>query len=1350
MNGLPTYWPWVLAAVIVLALGILVMLVLLVRKGINVTKIGKPPEEEEEQPADVAPTAKKSADAAMIRRAFKNARARMLVRGKGNRYSVPLVVLLGDSNSREAGFLEKSAGPGLELREDPVKEGLAFSDEGAFLFFEKGVVLDIAGEPLGFESERVTHDGTWNRIMSRLVDMRPKRPADAIVVTVSCTELLTAATDEEERLALGSRAMRLRSRLWDLQQKCGFRLPLYILVTNAELIPGFGETCAALPKHAFSEMLGWSNPNAPRITWQSDWIDDAMHELRGSLSELQMELFRSGPQRDGVLFLPWSIGTLAEPLRTFADHLLGPGARAEAAMTRGIYFCGHGPEPGSTAFIADLFSKKIFQEVGLATPTSSMRMTRSRRARVLHWTTAATAAAVFAALGFGWWTLYSRHDELKNILESAHTGINGARTMSGDEIGNAARDLLDQMSKLDFDHYSPIYLPASRITGFDRRTHMALGRAFQVVVLEATHRELMAKARHLIDEESRRVITVGNDLDAATSTDLLFSAGSTIPVQPVAKTASFVRLQAFVKSMCELEENGILFNRVVKGGSGNLQDLGTVVKYALGKELPKRFYRSAMHQAVARRLTTDLRFNAAQWADEASAEAERDAEELYKDLFHRNACAYHVAMTAALVNPSTLRMNAPGTYDNGRFKILDDTLDSLRGDLSTPDSEWAFRPTFNLGPEFNEVLTRMSRCDIFEDTTVQKLRTRGTEELHDLRLKLATRTSLGSTVLKLHPNGDPAMELSGDTLLLHNAVKTFLGQTFAAPETAALRVRSAIPGEQLQWDQGQIEQAGAAYRSYTDFHDKGSKLFPQNLPPDLNIAIEQSAQEGTRRQINDHLAKAQIFISAPELGTEPDHENQIRVDAQTFASSMKAIRTQLDALQSLRAFAARNDVITATSVEAMRLLRATDAILDSKRLYEPRDVTFASWEGRAPLAPAAWDRNDAGELREYLDTTRNYLAALATNNAAPMLEWFAEYGLPASDSDVQIVNRWRSIRNDLHNFEVKKAANPTTLLEDYISVRAAKLSPANCREAELRPPEESAHGYFADTLKRTARRVSARCKTVAAMRAEESYNELATLFMRQLAGRYPFDDEPRKSGAFEADPENVRHFYRRYDEARPLFNDVSDDAHNYAWFRPAREFIKKMDGVREFFAPYLDAKVPPRVPEVNVETAFRILPDREIGANEIIEWSLAIDDQTVTQRDKGKKLRWRPGDEVRLKLRWAADAPRVPVLPSAQRNTSIDDRAVVYRYSNTWSLLTALNDLRASADDLPTGIDDQPVTLALYVLTRPAGGGDPDPRHPSIVFMRLALSGLDGQPLELPSFPVSAAPLPRYTAEVAP
>jgi type VI secretion system protein ImpL len=1047
VKGLSDNWPLLLGVVVALALLILLALVLLLRKAAKVSHVSDNPDDDEEESA---PAAGKRADgSARIGAAFRRARGHLRQRGAGDRYATPLVVLLGAEGSRERGFLEH-AGAGMEVREDPVRAGMAFGDGQEFLLFDKGVVLDVAGEPVLGADGRTADDGSWKSIVRQLVEMRPKRPLDAIVVTVGCKDLLDAAGDEAKRLALADRADRVRKRLWELQDASGFRLPLYVLVTSCEELDGFHDTCAALTAGERTQILGWSSPHGANVPYQTTWIEEAFRELRGALGHLQMKLFRDAPRGEGVLLLPWSVAALAVPLRTFLDQLLSPGARHEAALTRGMYFCGNYAETKTTAFVAELFDQKIFHETGLATPTSAIRLTRSRRARVLRAVTVGTAAAVAAGLFFAQQTLSGRrHQLLQDALQNSFQDMRAMPTMTDGQLGDAGEKLVDRISAVAFEHYSPWWLPASWLSGFDHREHQALGHAFEVIVLNAIKERINLKASSVIQAfrtDAAMRIRPSDDAGAAEAS-----------LEPVERSEELLVLKKFVADMREIERQGTMFNRVAAVGSHDEAALAANVKFAFDKELPPSFYRQAgMYGLVERGLPPDELFHPDRYQKGATEAAEIGMAALFSKFFEHNPVAARVALVAHGIDPKSLQLAGRRELDTAAVQRLDNTFHTLQKDLSTPSTAWAFRSSFDLGADLNQILDSIGRSEMFAPGTEKILRNGGASQLQALQARLGARTGIDTPVLKLRADRTPVMELSHDSDLLHTAIEAFLGQSFVVRQTEAHPIRTSVEGRRLVWDPAQLEQAAIAYRAYKDFGERGMKLFPRDFPIEASAAIEQTAQQRTREQLADLLGQAQRFEPVTRPLTAAANEEELRLETAAFDSSAKSIHAQLDALRSMHAEETRNQVIAATSAEAMRLLRAVDDLLKKSAAYRPRTGSFEWWDGTAPPAPSGWGGRDAAQLAEYLDTTRDRVAALANGYAAPMLAWFAEFGGPSDDDDARVVAQWRTISNDLHNFEAKKPGNAPAMLEDYIAERAAKVTPADCRAAELKPGERAA------------------------------------------------------------------------------------------------------------------------------------------------------------------------------------------------------------------------------------------------------------------------------------------------------
>ncbi|HKS24480.1 MAG TPA: type VI secretion system protein [Thermoanaerobaculia bacterium] len=1263
----------VLVVIVALALAIVGVLVMLLRDTVSVTRIQHGDAEQKPAPAPSKPAGSPIVE--MLRRERDRVRRN------------PLVLLLGTPGSHELRFLDDVEG--LTLRDHP--------SPGGPMLLPRGTVLDVDPD-----------DAAWNAIVRELMAIRPARPVDAVVVTIDCAALTDAA----------ARAPRLRDRLGELQERIGFRLPLYVLVTGCESRFGFDDTVAALRDtfpDKLGQMLGWSSPYGAQVPYRSAWIDEAFGSLIPVLRHLQMELFRAGSQADGVLLFPRSMAQLEEPLRAVLDRLLDPGA-GEAAITRGIYFCGTLPESKTPVFVTELFARKIFPEVGLAEPTPARQAALRRRVRALQLAAAVTATTAIAGLVFAAQTLDARHERLVPLLDAAKSGIGAVHDAKpADQISGAASELLARMSKADFEHYSPWWLPLSWLTGFDARLHAALGEAFRVVVMKSILDRIDDSAKARIEEAKAAVPPPVERLDAART-----------PSELPARTAELARLRAFVDQMREVELQGARFNRVAAGGGfADRETLSALVKYAFGADLPSALFPIELKAAAL--------FQPSEYALDATTAATSRKEALYAKIFRDNPCAARVERAAELSDPSLLRSPGRGVVSRERLRELDGVLNDLQKDFSTDAVEWSFRRNFDLGPEFNGVLRTVGRSAMFEHDTDKRFRDDGARQLVGLQQRLSTRTPAGTPVLRMRAPDLPAMELSPDTQLMQVAVQKYLGQTrgeWAIPiPTGSIRV--PMPYEHLWWDGNELDQSAAAYRAWTEFRDSGMKPYPRDLPPDLSLTIAQTAQQRASAEMTAALVRAQHFDPVPPGLLK--REEDVRTQSAMFEAAAKVLRPQLAQLAEVHADErVRSGIVAANRAEAVRELRAVSELLKDAAPYEPVGGNFRWWDGPGAPSPAGWGQRDADALKEYLETTRGRVATLASY-AAPPLAWLNEFG---PGDALEMVKQWRTIVRDLDAFNAKKPGNQPAMLDDYIAVRAAKVSSTDCTAGELQAAELAVDGWFAARLHSIAGRLRQRCAELATAK----YDDVARLFNQRLAGRYPFSSEPPRGGEAEARPEDVRFFFREYDKDKGLFGSFDGDPA----LKPERDFVRDVDKVRLFFAAFLDAKKPLPLPQIHVEPSFRVMPEREHGANEVILWSLELGRDVATQR-KNKPLLWQPGAALTLTLKWADDAPRVPVLSAPQRNVTVNGRTVVYRYSNTWSLLAALHDLRV--DD---GSDPQPVTLSVNVLTKPAAGGDPDPFDRALLFVRLALSNGEGQPLELPPFPTSAPLIGGKIAEGSP
>ncbi|MGH9447555.1 MAG: type VI secretion protein IcmF/TssM N-terminal domain-containing protein, partial [Terriglobia bacterium] len=361
-------------------------------------------------PAPLAGLAPSSDLRVSFARALKFMRAN--IAGRDCRYQVPWFMLVGETGSGKTTLLNAS-----DLSSSGARHNFKVERSIQWRFFDQGIILDVPGEYFLRAESSTADEGKWQQLLRLLQKHRPRRPIDGMVLTLSCADLLQ---QQQSGLApLGEKAAFIYEKLWRAQKTLGLCFPVYVMVTQCDLISGFKDFCGQLPRSRHRDIFGWSSPYHLDAAFTPRWIDEAFESLSKSLHGLQSETLlemRDVCDRDEAFLFPSRFQALRAPLKFFLDALFKQTAYRESFRLRGLYFCGDGktessdvilalpetelqlesdPEselgllafhpaapsatlPKAPIFLTQLFEEKIFPESGLARPFSSAFISRNR------------------------------------------------------------------------------------------------------------------------------------------------------------------------------------------------------------------------------------------------------------------------------------------------------------------------------------------------------------------------------------------------------------------------------------------------------------------------------------------------------------------------------------------------------------------------------------------------------------------------------------------------------------------------------------------------------------------------------------------------------------------------------------------------------------------------------------------------------------------------------------------------------------------------------------------------------------------------------------------------------------
>ncbi|MCS6933199.1 MAG: type VI secretion system membrane subunit TssM, partial [Acetobacteraceae bacterium] len=410
---------------------------------------------------DPAAAARRAADAkaaeeeAKLKEKLAAALTRLKEAKAGRLYDLPWYVIIGPPGTGKTTALENS---GLEfpLTEGGRLQGVGGTRDCDWWLTDRAVLLDTAGRYTTQDSDAAADKGAWERFLAVLRKARPRMPLNGVIVAFGVD--MIGRLDPAAREA---HARTIRSRVKELEKSLGQRLPVYLMITKADLLPGFLEFFDDLDRAGREQVWGVTFPTALPADGAPALFPA---EFKALLERLEARLFdrlqaERGPQQRAMLAgLPAQFAALEPALQSFLATAFGGSRLDPAPFLRGVYFTSgtqegtpldrlagalsraFGLDPrrpaaamgqkGRAYFLTRLLKEVIFREARLA---SGDRAAARRRAIVQA---AAWSLALIAVLGGGLWMWGARQAEAERAArleaqlraaEAAHAGLSFER-----------------------------------------------------------------------------------------------------------------------------------------------------------------------------------------------------------------------------------------------------------------------------------------------------------------------------------------------------------------------------------------------------------------------------------------------------------------------------------------------------------------------------------------------------------------------------------------------------------------------------------------------------------------------------------------------------------------------------------------------------------------------------------------------------------------------------------------------------------------------------------------------------------------------------------------------------------
>ncbi len=279
-------------------------------------------------------------------------------RGKSLR-TTPAVIVLGRSESAKTTLIARSPFDSVLLagrvRRDDDTAPPATS-VGNVWYTPQALILEAGGSLIG-DAQR------WPNFVRRLLPargfsalFRGVQASRVAVVCLSCEDLLQPNAGE----GLAKTISQLHSAISDLSTSIGVRLPIYVVFTKADLIPGFPETVGVLTRDEAREVIGATFPittDEPAGLYterQSSLLTQRFTQLFHAFALDRTRILARGPgleQRALAYEFAREFRKLIPPAVQFLVELCRPNPLRASAFLRGFYFVGVRPVVDESAAV---------------------------------------------------------------------------------------------------------------------------------------------------------------------------------------------------------------------------------------------------------------------------------------------------------------------------------------------------------------------------------------------------------------------------------------------------------------------------------------------------------------------------------------------------------------------------------------------------------------------------------------------------------------------------------------------------------------------------------------------------------------------------------------------------------------------------------------------------------------------------------------------------------------------------------------------------------------------------------------------------------------------------------------
>lgn len=1035
--------------------------------------------------------------------------------GQDIRYTLPWFLLLGPTGAGKSSLISDSN------LSNQVDEQIQLEHSAGFTwsFFDSGIVIDVGGWAL---SSGVESASAWRRLLRLFLNHRPARPLDGILLAIPASDL--TGPKALSHAALVERGALIQQRLKQITQTLSFQLPIYIILTKCDAIPGFSEFTAELMPEELQQIFGWSKPQNDSIAFHPEWVDEAIDSMRVSLERKQGELFalnEPGPGRDAMFFFPGELFSLSPNLRLLLGRAMRGNDHTPPPLLRGIYCCGsmdfqpsasvagphlvpvsvpvgvHGRDTPNgqpanyswaahkieswfqsdlqIAFVQDLFLKRIFVEKGIATPLARHFASRDRTRAILQIVSATIAIVLTIGTAFAYHRLSVDQQHLVPLLDTIQTDLQTLPRMGDDTLITGrhagAETLIHAMAGFKTEGFRSVFIPASWFNDVNTSIRLAMIPAFRVLILERFHQGLEARMRQLSDPSRLPLPNIPG----------ISPNHIAPPTESLSQIPEYLQMQAFIQQTSQLQQFVSIYDKLSKHDSGlpvsSIIDLDGYLQHRRSavsdSEVSNPYFNQAVHDADWIPLYFDD-----ETRRKLSAKGLSLAQSLCDAWIEHNPTRTVTEQLAGHIK--TLALPSRHSYQE-----LSETRASFSSSIRTynaPELQWAGVEDFIMPASLAAVtVIPFANNALFTSTLRDEVSAYATESFD--RFASATDEIATSLTGNLVEVDDGKLGLSDDAQKMQVALENLMSLSFMSNYTnAGDSLSNPSPPRSFTWNKSSLEAAATLPSIYQRYLNEDL----DQAPVSLRSAFSRIASEQLSHTLE--LVLDQAMQPARPIGNSARFSD-LNQRAQDFADVAGTITSLASVLQQSNLHAPLGQLTQSSVNEAGDLLLAFDRTLDAERPYGVSTDAFRRWTADGKPSAQIFDASTPDDIDAYLAAQRGTVEEL-TASAAPLVDYLrsSRSSLPPRTS--RALSRWQGLISAVDHYKAKRPGNSLQLLEDFIATGADKFAASRSCDAG-RSSTARQTDYFSLENAQFRSALVLRCQALYSEGFNRSYSQLA-------------------------------------------------------------------------------------------------------------------------------------------------------------------------------------------------------------------------------------------------------------------